>query len=107
MINIDKDKCYITPFIPHENQKSIIYVHRCKNGAVERYKEGATSNPKIGIWIHQCWCEVAIERSWSCWGSTSDGDLVRAHCAVVVFGNAITSLMELAPANNITILSNP
>jgi len=32
---------------------------------------------------------------------------VSAHCAVVVFGKAMTSLMELAPANNITNLSNP
>ena len=32
---------------------------------------------------------------------------MRAHCAVVVFGKAMTSLMELAPANNITNLSSP
>lgn len=48
-----------------------------------------------------------MERSWSCFGSTSEGVLVSAHCAVVVFGKAITSLMELAPASIITILSNP
>lgn len=50
---------------------------------------------------------VCSDRSCSCWGSTSDGDLVRTHWAVVVFGKAITSLMELVPANNITSLSNP
>jgi len=48
-----------------------------------------------------------IERSISCWGSTSEGDLVRAHCAVVVFGKAMTSLIELALASNITNLSRP
>jgi len=32
---------------------------------------------------------------------------VRAQCAVVVFGKAMASLMELAPANSITNLSNP
>ena len=36
-----------------------------------------------------------------------EGALVRAHCAAVVLGNAITSLIDFSPANSITNLSRP
>ena len=51
---------------------------------------------------------VVLKASWlNCKGSTGAGALVSKHLAVVDFGKAITSRIEVSPASNITSRSTP
>lgn len=51
---------------------------------------------------------VDLRESWlNCEESTDDGAFVSKHRAVVDLGNAMTSLIEVSPASNMTSRSNP
>src|SRR2546426_212575 len=50
---------------------------------------------------------ILMCNSFSCCGSTSEGDSSMSDIALVVFGNAITSRIDFSPVKSIQILSNP